>query len=79
MARSTAVSLQEYLHTVYRPDCDYVDGEVIERNMGEFDHATIQGFLVRKLHEFARGVPVRVLPELRIRLGASRSEFQTYA
>jgi hypothetical protein len=32
------ISEEEYLKTVYRPDCDYVDGEVLERNLGTFDH-----------------------------------------
>ena len=36
------VSVDEYLHTSYSPDCDYVDGEVLERNVGEFDHANLQ-------------------------------------
>ena len=39
------ISLEEYLQTSYHPDCDYVDGEVQERNWGEFDHATVQMFL----------------------------------
>jgi hypothetical protein len=38
-ATGTMVSLDEYLSTVYDPDCEYVDGELIERNMGEIDHA----------------------------------------
>ena len=29
------ISVREYLSTSYRPDCDYVDGEVQERNLGE--------------------------------------------
>jgi hypothetical protein len=32
------VTVAEYLRTVYEPDCDYVDGRVEERNVGEFDH-----------------------------------------
>ena len=31
--------MEEYLATSYRPDCDYVDGEVVERNLGEWDHS----------------------------------------
>ena len=27
---------------VYRPDCDYVDGRVVERNLGERDHSKLQ-------------------------------------
>ena len=42
MAASTQIPVEEYLKTVYRPDCDYVDGAVEERNLGEFDHGLIQ-------------------------------------
>jgi hypothetical protein len=28
------VSVEEYLHTVYEPDCDYVDGRIEERLVG---------------------------------------------
>jgi len=41
--RTTAlISVEEYLRTAYEPDCDYVDGEVIERNVGERDHGVLQ-------------------------------------
>ena len=33
------ISTSEYLRTSYRPDCDYVDGVIEERNLGELDHA----------------------------------------
>jgi Uma2 family endonuclease len=36
------VSVQEYLNTVYKPDCDYVDGELVDRNVGEKSHAKAQ-------------------------------------
>jgi len=36
------ISVQEYLATSYRPDCDYVDGRVEERNLGEYNHAKLQ-------------------------------------
>ena len=39
MTRPARISLDEYLSTVYDPDCEYVDGELIERNMGESDHS----------------------------------------
>src|ERR1700689_2500201 len=45
MSTATAVSLSEYLNTSYRPDCDYLDGELLERNVGEWDHARLQGLL----------------------------------
>jgi Uma2 family endonuclease len=39
------VSVREYLTTSYRPDCDYVDGRIEERNVGEYDHALLQTLL----------------------------------
>ena len=42
----TQVPVAEYLRTTYDPDCDYVDGEVLERNWGERDHSDLQGELI---------------------------------
>jgi Uma2 family endonuclease len=42
MATRTLITVEEYLATVYRPDCDYVDGTVLERNLGEKDHGRLQ-------------------------------------
>jgi Uma2 family endonuclease len=36
------VLVEEYLSTSYDPDCDYVDGRVVERNWGELDHSDLQ-------------------------------------
>jgi Uma2 family endonuclease len=45
MATATHIPVSEYLKTTYRPDCDYIDGEVRERNVGEQPHGYIQGIL----------------------------------
>ena len=42
MSTRTLIPVEEYLATAYRPDCDYVDGEVLERNLGERDHGRLQ-------------------------------------
>ncbi len=36
------VSVEEYLSTGYDPDCEYDDGVVVERNLGEFEHSFLQ-------------------------------------
>jgi len=36
------VTVQEYLRTSYRPDCEYLDGRIEERNLGEYDHGYLQ-------------------------------------
>ena len=39
---SKLISVEEYLNTPYRPNVEYVDGEIQERNLGEIDHADRQ-------------------------------------
>ena len=39
------VTVEEYLSTAYQPDCDYVDGTIEERNVGELEHSFLQLFL----------------------------------
>jgi len=36
------ISVEEYLSTGYEPDCEYEDGVVVERNLGEFEHSFLQ-------------------------------------
>ncbi len=42
MATLTQTSLAEYLDTNYRPDREYIDGEIRERNVGQWEHARLQ-------------------------------------
>lgn len=72
MAVTTLVPVEEYLSTVYEPDCDYVDGEVIERNMGESDHSGIQMLVAMCLHSQRRRTGIRVFPELRVQVSPGR-------
>jgi Uma2 family endonuclease len=66
------ISLEEYLRTSYHPDCDFVDGEVQERNLGEFDHGAVQGFLTSWFFQHRHEWQLHVIPELRIRVSAAR-------
>src|ERR1700756_3479584 len=45
MATALHIPLQEYLGSSYRPDREYVDGEVRERNVGNWEHARVQALL----------------------------------
>lgn len=62
-----AISLDQYLHSTWEPDREYVNGEVIERHMGEKDHGLWQGALVRLLSEWRQSAQIQVVPELRVR------------
>ncbi len=72
MGTAVLVSVEEYLHTVYRPDCDYVDGVVEERNLGEYDHARLQGLLLQWLMRLEKRLGVWVVPEQRVRVKPTR-------
>jgi Uma2 family endonuclease len=72
VAAGTQISVEEYLKTVYRPDCDYVDGVLEERNVGERDHSWIQGSIVTFFRSRFRETGVAALPEWRVQLRPTR-------
>ena len=72
MATATFIPVEEYLRTSYRPDCDYVNGEVRERLWGEGWHASVMSSLVFLLGESRHGWQVRGLPSLRIKISPTR-------
>jgi Uma2 family endonuclease len=72
MPVATRVSVSEYLNTSYRPDCDYLDGEVVERNVGERDHARSQALAVILLGAQEKQWGITVLPEQRVQVRADR-------
>ncbi|HEX4808799.1 MAG TPA: Uma2 family endonuclease [Bryobacteraceae bacterium] len=45
MIAASAVPLAEYLGTAYDPDCEYIDGQVVQRSVGEYPHSRVQGLL----------------------------------
>jgi Uma2 family endonuclease len=66
------VSVEEYLRTTYDPDCDYVDGEVIERNLGEHDHSDLQSELVRYFRNRRRELKTHAYVEQRVQVAKTR-------
>jgi Uma2 family endonuclease len=71
-ALPTLVSVDEYLHTAYRPDCDYVDGVVVERNVGEKSHAKLQKRFLFYLEAHCKEWGIFVIQEQRIQVSATR-------
>jgi Uma2 family endonuclease len=66
------ISVEEYLHSSYHPDCDYIDGELQERNLGELDHAEVQAALLMWFRNHDKDWNIRTVPELRIRVAPTR-------
>ena len=68
MATLTGVPVEEYLRTTYHPDREYVDGQVVERRVGEYDHSLLQTLAVAELNQRRRARGFRVFTEQRVRV-----------
>ncbi len=66
------ISVEEYLHSVYRPDVDYVDGVLEERSLGEMYHGALQRRLLLLLCGLTPEMESRVFPETRVQVGPTR-------
>jgi Uma2 family endonuclease len=72
MSVVTQISVEEYLATAYRPDCDYVDGVVVERHLGEYSHARLQTRLAAFFLEREAQFSVFTVVEVRVRVAPTR-------
>ncbi len=72
VATKALVSVEEYLHTSYEPDCDYVDGELVERNVGEFDHANLQSEIVYYFRSLRGKLKIIAVVEQRVQVSPTR-------
>jgi Uma2 family endonuclease len=68
----TAEVLSEYLTTAYRPDREYIDGVIEERNLGEYDHANLQTAIAAWFAARRREWDIRVVVEQRIQVSETR-------
>src|SRR3954454_8058992 len=72
MDTGALVSINEYLSTSYRPDCDYVDGVIVERNVGEFDHSRLQTAIASYFHTRRKELGITVVTEQRVQVSPAR-------
>jgi len=72
MAAGTLVSVEHYLGVSYEPDCDYVEGTLEERNVGEYDHGRLQAALLLYFSRLEKRLGVRAVPEQRLRISPTR-------
>jgi Uma2 family endonuclease len=73
MATSTLVPLEEYLSTCYEPDCEYVDGELVERFVGEHDHSRLQMMIAAYFYVREAELNIKTFPEQRVRVASTES------
>ncbi len=66
------MSLEHYLRSIFHPDCDFVDGRIEERNVGEYEHSIVQKMLMRWFGDREREWGVICIPECRLQVATTR-------
>ncbi len=66
------VNFEEYMNTSYSPDCEYIDGFILERNVGQGKHSYMQVEIAVALREQVRPKGLMALTEQRTRVSPYR-------
>ena len=69
---ATLIPVEEYLKTSYRPDRDYLEGELEERNLGEKDHSALQREIIFFFRLRQADWGTFAFPEQRLQVGPRR-------
>ena len=73
MAASTQISVESYLRTSFDgPDCEYLDGEVVERGMPNLPHSKAQMRLITWFIGLQEKLSLHCFADLRLRVGEKR-------
>ena len=64
--------VSEYLSASYRPDREYLDGAILERNLGDLDHSRLQIVLGGFLLNLERSLGIFALTEQRVQVRPTR-------
>jgi Uma2 family endonuclease len=73
MSTKVLMEVSEYLHTSFEgSDCEYLDGEIVERNMGEIPHGDVQANLISLLRQMRKRLGIRAITEIRIQISPTR-------
>ena len=65
---ATAISLDEYLSATYEPDMEFVNGVLVERNVGTQRHGRLQTIVASYLHRYRKAHRITVFTQTRLRL-----------
>jgi Uma2 family endonuclease len=72
MAVAELVSAEQYLRTSFEHDAEFVEGRIVERPVPTWDHASMQGFLIRELWAIGRRLGLFAVPEQRVQVHPNR-------
>ena len=72
MATSPHLSITEYLNTDYDPDLEYVDGHLVERNVGKWEHGRTQAALAAWFFQHEKEWKIQTATDVRTRVTWTR-------
>lgn len=72
MAVAELISAEQYLHTSFEHDAEFVNGRIVERPMPTWEHACVQGFLTEELRAIGRRLGLLAVPEQRVKTRPDR-------
>ena len=72
MIAAWPIPIADYLSTSYRPDCEYIDGEIRERKMGKWEHSRVQALLAAWLIQHEQLWGIETATEWRTQVSISR-------
>jgi Uma2 family endonuclease len=61
------VSVEEYMHSTFENDAEYVEGRIVPRAVPKKPHSKMQSFLDRMLYQAGHPLGYEVWPEQRVR------------
>lgn len=70
MSAATVLSVEHYLNTSYDPEVEYVDGTLLERNVGDWTHSLIQSNILFALR--TKYPHLKIVPSLRAQTTPTR-------
>jgi Uma2 family endonuclease len=72
MSEVQLMTIGEYKRTVFEADCEFVDGEVLERNWCDYNHSTLQTAMMMALCRHDDEWNIDTLPALRVQISPTR-------
>lgn len=72
MSVGTLISVDEYLRTSFHPDCDFIEGEVLGRNVGKRKHSYAQTRIAAWFVARLQVLQLESLTELRMQVSPAR-------
>jgi Uma2 family endonuclease len=72
MGAATLVSVEDYLSSSYSPDREYIDGRIVERNLGEKTHSSAQAELIHYLMTRRKELAIKIYAEQRVQVTPTR-------